>query len=159
MRHSRVSLHFEEKNWNTINWDANDACSAVHIERLRKSTKDGIRGQPTKLRSGADNPIETSATRSYWFYVNVDMSCKHGRFSPQSAIFGKIWGQYGAFRRLERNQKKENHLNAISKMGTHSSGSAVHVYFQEALYRPQILPKIADWGEKRPCLQDMSTFT
>ena len=48
---------------------------------------------------------------------------------------------------LERNQKKENHPNSISKM----MGTLVHVQlytfsFRKAVIRPQNMPKTADWG-------------
>ena len=47
----------------------------------------------------------------------------------------------------ERNQKKENHLNTISKM----MGTLVHVQlhtfsYRKAVIRPQNMPKTADWG-------------
>ena len=48
---------------------------------------------------------------------------------------------------LERNQKKENHLNTISKM----MGTLVHLQlytfsYRKAEIRPQNMPKTADWG-------------
>ena len=48
---------------------------------------------------------------------------------------------------LERNPKKENHLNTISKMmGTIAQAQLYTFSSRKALYRPQKLPKIADWG-------------
>ena len=50
---------------------------------------------------------------------------------------------------LERNQKKENHLNTISKMmGTLVQVQLYTFSYRKALFRPQIMPKIADWGVK-----------
>ena len=48
---------------------------------------------------------------------------------------------------LERNQKKENHLNTISKM----MGTLVHLQLytfsnRKAVIRPQNMPETADWG-------------
>ena len=48
---------------------------------------------------------------------------------------------------LERNQKKENNLNMISKM----MGTLVHAQlytfsYRKAVIRPQNMPKTADWG-------------
>ena len=48
---------------------------------------------------------------------------------------------------LERNQKKENHLNTISKI----MGTLVHVQlytfsYRKPVIRPQNMPKTADWG-------------
>ena len=48
---------------------------------------------------------------------------------------------------LERNQEKENHLNTISKM----MGTLVHLQlytfsYRKAVFRPQNIPKTADWG-------------
>merc|ERR1711952_137802 len=52
--------------------------------------------------------------------------------------------------KLERNQKKENHLHTISKM----MGTLVHVQlytfsYRKPVIRPQNMPKTADWGKKR----------
>ena len=49
--------------------------------------------------------------------------------------------------KLERNQKKENHLHTISKM----MGTLVHVQlytfsYRKPVIRPQNMPKTADWG-------------
>ena len=49
--------------------------------------------------------------------------------------------------KLERNQKKENHLHTISKM----MGTLVHVQWytlsnRKPVIRPQNMPKTADWG-------------
>ena len=50
---------------------------------------------------------------------------------------------------LERNQKKKNHLNTISKMmGTLVQVQLYTFSYRKALFRPQIMPKIADWGVK-----------
>ena len=48
---------------------------------------------------------------------------------------------------LERNKKKENHLNTISKM----MGKLVHVQlytfsYRKAVIQPQNMPKTTDWG-------------
>ena len=48
---------------------------------------------------------------------------------------------------LERNQKKENHLNTISKM----MGTLVHLQmytfsYRKAVIQPQNMPKTTDWG-------------
>ena len=48
---------------------------------------------------------------------------------------------------IERNQKKESHLNTISKM----MGTLVHVQlytfsYRKPVIRPQNMPKTADWG-------------
>ena len=49
--------------------------------------------------------------------------------------------------KLERNQKKGNHLHTISKM----MGTLVHVQlymfsYRKPVIRPQNMPKTADWG-------------
>ena len=51
---------------------------------------------------------------------------------------------------LERNQKKENHLNKISKM----MGTLLHLHLYTFSYRkaviwPQNMPKTVNWGWKR----------
>ena len=46
-------------------------------------------------------------------------------------------------------KKKENHLNTISKMmGTLVQVQLYTFSYRKALFRPQIMPKIADWGVK-----------
>ena len=45
--------------------------------------------------------------------------------------------------------KKENHLDTISKMmGTLVQVQLYTFSYRKALFRPQIMPKIADWGVK-----------
>ena len=47
---------------------------------------------------------------------------------------------------LERNQKKENHLNTISKMmGTLVQVQLYTFSYRKALFRPQTVPKIANF--------------
>ena len=52
----------------------------------------------------------------------------------------------GVLDELERNQKKEKHLNTISKMmGTLVQVQLYKFSYRKALFRLQIVPKIADW--------------
>ena len=47
---------------------------------------------------------------------------------------------------LERNQEKENHLNAISKMMGIVHLQLYTFSYRKAVIRPQNMPKTADWG-------------